>query len=532
MPTESQADLFRSQLTKILDSSEFEGSRQARLFLSFVCNAALDGRQELEQSEIAASVLNRGDGFNPIDSAAVRKLATLCRQRLERYYAGSGAQDPVIISLPLRSYLPKFRAQEAARAAEPAEAASAEVVGMPLPEEAKARAKWIYPVTAFVLASAVIFLLATPRRVSESPGRTVIQTRQGGIAGTPMDLSGGSVRLGGTVAAVADLRARMTFLPDRNTQIAGIVVYDGPRHYVKFGRRFNLRTEWELAWGGDQVTLAPPQFFYDPQGQTGNPTWLLLRREHSDFSAFASPDRWTWRQVGESVRIPPEFRRARLGVYGHNGRSDAPSAEAVFENIGVGLSFHGRAPGSVDLSSFEGWRTETGCGVPAPVSIGGGALQFHFEALPRGCNWDFLTPTPAADWTMTTRVDFLPLAGDLAGLTVKGSAGEFRVARWNANGGSILAEHVSRKQVNAPDYPGRPPITLKVRARQGVLKASFSRDEKHFEDLPIEVRLEDLGKKLQVGLHAMRPTWSGKPASEPARFHEVFWEVEGLPSTP
>jgi hypothetical protein len=120
----------------------------------------------------------------------------------------------------------------------------------------------------------------------------------------------------------------------------------------------------------------------------------------------------------------------------------------------------------------------------------------------------------------------------MAGLTVKGSAGEFRVVRWNANGGSILAEHVSRKQVNAPDYPGRPPIALRLRARQGILKASFSRDDKHFEELPVEVPLQELGNKLHVGLHAMRPTWSGNPASEPARFRDVFWEVANLTATP
>lgn len=332
------------------------------------------------------------------------------------------------------------------------------------------------------------------------------------------------------MSVVADLRARMTFRPDRNTQIAGIAVYDSPRHYVKFGRRFNLRTEWELAWGADRIDVAPPQYFYDPQGQTGEPVWLLLRRERGSFTAFVSPDRSSWQQIGQSIRIPHEFRQARLGVYGHNGRSDAPPAEAVFEHIGVGLSFQGRTPGAIDLAAIEGWRSETGCGADAPVTIGGGALEFHFESFPRGCGWDFLTPTPAVDWTISTRVDFLPLAGDLAGLTVKGSAGEFRVVRWNANGGSILAEHVSRNQVNAPDYAGRPPITLRLQARQGKLKASFSRDDKIFVELPVEVRLADLGNKPRVGLSAMRPSWSGKHPSEPARFHEVFWESPSLPA--
>ena len=523
LTTEPQAGLFRKQLSKVLDSPEFEGSRQARQFLRFVGDAALEGREELEQSEIAATVLHRGEGFNPVDSSSVRKLATLCRQRLERYYAGTGAQDPVVISLPLRSYLPKFRLPDEERAQEPAAVAESVL----WQKKTGARAWWIGGV-AVCAVIAVALALAWTRRSSEAPTRLVIQTRPGGFADAPIDLSGGSVRLGGPVRAVADLRARMTFRPVRNTQIAGIVVYDGPRHYVKFGRRFNLRTEWELAWGTDRMDVAAPQYFYDPQGQTGSPMWLLLRRERADFSAFVSPDRWMWQQIGQPVRIPEEFRQARLGVYGHNGRSDAPPAEAVFENIAVGLSFQGRTNGAIDLSTFEGWGSATSCGATAPVTVGGGALNFDFETFPRGCNWDFVTPAPTADWTMVTRIDFLPLAGDLAGLTVKGSAGEFRVVRWNANGGSILAEHVSRNQVNATDYPGRPPITLRLQARQGSLRASFSRDEQEFADLPIQVRLQDLGSKLQVGLHAMRPSWSGIPASEPARFHDVFWEVPSL----
>jgi len=530
MPTESQTEQYRKQLSKVLDSPEFEGSRQARQFLSFIAAAALEGRLELEQAEIASSVLHVGTDFNPVDNSSVRKLATLCRQRLERYYAGSGALDPVIITLPLRSYLPKFRLPEVERAFEAAKAGSAEIDVRPPVE--KASAKWIYAGIATVLVFVAVFLAWSRRTPAESPSRLVIQTKPGGLAHAPIDLSGSSVWLGGAVPGVADLRARMTFRPDRNSQVAGIVIYDGPRHYVKFGRRFNLRTEWELAWGADKTIVAPPQFFYDQQGQTGNPTWLMLRRERSEFSAFISHDRWTWPQIGESLRIPQAFSRARFGAYGHNGRSDAPSSEAVFENIALGISFQGRAPGSIDLSSFEDWRSETDCGAPAPVAISDGALQFRFAEFPRACNWDFLTPVPTGDWTMVTRLDFLPVTGDLAGLTVKGTSGEFKVVRWNANSGSILAEHVSRKQVNAPDYPGRPPITLRLRARQGGLKASFSRDDKVFQEIPVEVRLQELGSKLQVGLHSGRPSWSANPASEPARFLDVFWEVENLPATP
>ncbi len=531
MLTGAEAPQFRRHLEKILDSPEFEGARQLRQFLRYVSEAALEGRQELEQSEIAAAVLHRGDEFNPVDSSSVRKLATLCRHRLEKYYAGTGVGDSVVVSLPLRSYVPKFRVREVAagtpgRIDDVSNGVYETLVEPPGPVENQ-RSPGRNRALAVGLGIAGIALLIWLIPKQEPDGRIVMWTQPGGIANTPIDLSGSSVLLGEPIGPVADLCVQMTFRPERTTQTAGLVIYDHPRHYVKFCRRFNVRSEWELAWGADQVQIAPPQFVYDPGGQTGAPVWLLLRRERDLFRAFVSPDRWSWRQIGEPMKVPEPLKQARLGVHGHNGRSDAPSADAVFEHLSTGLSFHGWPEGPVDPAQFPGWRNEATCGAPAPVAFAGDALELNFDALPRGCDWNFLAPAPKGNWTLSTRLDFVPIVGESAGLSVRGNKGVFRVVRWNANGGSIVVEHVSRKQVNVKDFPGRPPVTLRLQARGGVLSASFSRDDRHFERLPAEIPLSELGGDWQVGLHALRPTW-GAAAPGTARFHYLFQEVAGL----
>ncbi|MBV8818978.1 MAG: hypothetical protein JO022_11520, partial [Acidobacteriaceae bacterium] len=110
--TQVEIENCRRQLRKILDSPDFSGRRQLSEFLQYTCEAAFQGRDHLDQIEIAEHVLHRDRSFNPVDNASVRKLATLTRQRLEAYYAAGGKQDSVILSLPVRSYIPRFKSRE------------------------------------------------------------------------------------------------------------------------------------------------------------------------------------------------------------------------------------------------------------------------------------------------------------------------------------------------------------------------------------------------------------------------------------
>src|SRR5262245_45949873 len=107
-----EIDSYRRQVDKVVSSPEFSGSRQIRDFFLFASEAALSGQEHLEQEKIAMGVLHRGSDFNPVDDASVRRIASLTRQRLEKYYSGTGAHDSVLVTLPLRSYVPQFRVRD------------------------------------------------------------------------------------------------------------------------------------------------------------------------------------------------------------------------------------------------------------------------------------------------------------------------------------------------------------------------------------------------------------------------------------
>ena len=95
-------------MQRIVASQEFAKLRQVREFLLYVSEAAFEGRSSIDQVEIADRVLHRGKDFNPLDDASVRKYATILRQKLRSYYETEGATDPVLVSLPIRSYVPHF----------------------------------------------------------------------------------------------------------------------------------------------------------------------------------------------------------------------------------------------------------------------------------------------------------------------------------------------------------------------------------------------------------------------------------------
>src|SRR4051794_15100887 len=111
---------FREELKRLLTSPEFSSSRQLQEFLRYTSERAFEGVSQLEQVAIAEAVLGKGGSFNPVEDASVRKLASLARQRLDQYYARTGQQDEIVVSLPVRSYVPRYdvRLPEAAAAPE------------------------------------------------------------------------------------------------------------------------------------------------------------------------------------------------------------------------------------------------------------------------------------------------------------------------------------------------------------------------------------------------------------------------------
>ncbi|MBQ4133053.1 MAG: hypothetical protein IJD04_04880 [Desulfovibrionaceae bacterium] len=102
-------ELIRNQLSRIVESKDFEASVRLRSFLTFVVEEVLAGRgNEIKAYTIAVSVFGRNAKFDPLLDPIVRVEAGKLRKLLERYYL-LNPNEPVIITIPLGNYIPLFR---------------------------------------------------------------------------------------------------------------------------------------------------------------------------------------------------------------------------------------------------------------------------------------------------------------------------------------------------------------------------------------------------------------------------------------
>ena len=116
---------IRAALANALTSPEFQSAPQLQAFLDFVVQAALsENRQKIKGYTIAIEALGRPEDFNPVTDPIVRVEAARLRRRLATFYAGSGATDPVRITIPKGSYFPKFCVAEPASIFESADVPS------------------------------------------------------------------------------------------------------------------------------------------------------------------------------------------------------------------------------------------------------------------------------------------------------------------------------------------------------------------------------------------------------------------------
>ncbi len=99
----------RAALRDILHSEAFATSKRSSEFLAYVVEQTLLGVQrELKERTIAVAVFGRIPSYDSHDDAIVRIAASEVRKRLGYYYAGSGKESAVRISLPKGGYVPAF----------------------------------------------------------------------------------------------------------------------------------------------------------------------------------------------------------------------------------------------------------------------------------------------------------------------------------------------------------------------------------------------------------------------------------------
>ncbi len=105
----------RALVDRIGASPPFLRSPQVRDFLKFIVERAiLDGGVSINETEIGRLVLRRQDlNFDPATDNIVRVQARHLRQKLAAYFAGEGLVEPVVLTIPKGTYVPKFEPREA-----------------------------------------------------------------------------------------------------------------------------------------------------------------------------------------------------------------------------------------------------------------------------------------------------------------------------------------------------------------------------------------------------------------------------------
>jgi Tol biopolymer transport system component len=109
IPTSAEV---RAEVNKILAHPAFAASARLCAFLRFVVEEELAGRgPEIKEYVIGVQVYRKSETYDPRTDPAVRVDAGKLRARLAEYYETDGRNDPVLISIPKGTYVPRFESR-------------------------------------------------------------------------------------------------------------------------------------------------------------------------------------------------------------------------------------------------------------------------------------------------------------------------------------------------------------------------------------------------------------------------------------
>ena len=125
------------EVERLIDNSALRASESLSRLLRYLANRTIqEPGAAIREHEIAAEVFGRAS-FDPRLDSTVRVNVTRLRAKLLEYYAGAGADDPVVVDLPKGSYAVVFQKKPAEEpAALPAAPAEAEPLTVPSPRQA------------------------------------------------------------------------------------------------------------------------------------------------------------------------------------------------------------------------------------------------------------------------------------------------------------------------------------------------------------------------------------------------------------
>lgn len=81
--------------------------------LDFLVASTLRGEAaHLKETTIGVAVFGRNPDYDPKVDTIVRSQAWRLRSKLRKYYASEGANDHIVIDIPIGHYVPAFHARE------------------------------------------------------------------------------------------------------------------------------------------------------------------------------------------------------------------------------------------------------------------------------------------------------------------------------------------------------------------------------------------------------------------------------------
>ncbi|AFL90008.1 hypothetical protein Terro_3799 [Terriglobus roseus DSM 18391] len=102
----------RELLRRIVLSMPFAKSPRLSHFLRYICTEAEEGRQSgINEQRIGSAVFGRDPDYDSAIDSIVRSHASRLRLRLREYFETEGLHEPVILTVPKGSYVPRFESR-------------------------------------------------------------------------------------------------------------------------------------------------------------------------------------------------------------------------------------------------------------------------------------------------------------------------------------------------------------------------------------------------------------------------------------
>src|SRR5262245_26455113 len=153
---------IRLQVDRITASAVFAGSDRMSRLLRYLVDRTLAGEaDQLKEYVLGVEVFDRDQRYDPRIDSIVRVEARRLRSKLEEYYGGAGAADPIGIAIPKGSYVPVFDARRTVQPSLTAPPAIEPAAAMaPAGQQPPARRSLRSSIAVGLLAASVVALVA------------------------------------------------------------------------------------------------------------------------------------------------------------------------------------------------------------------------------------------------------------------------------------------------------------------------------------------------------------------------------------